>query len=100
MIYERAAELKTSQLENNDRAFHNWIGSIGAEEARRTLADHLPALVKSRMQIISSATTVYVAKVLREDGLPLPERPDQRTVTRAAAAQLAEIFAAVREARS
>jgi hypothetical protein len=99
MIYERAAELKTSQLENNDRAFHDWIGSIDAAEARRTLAEHLPALVKSRMQIISSATTIYVAKVMREDGIPLPERPDQRTVTRAAAGQLAEIFAAVREAR-
>ena len=99
MTYERAAEFKTSQLANNDAEFKRWIDSIDADEARRTLADHMPRLVQSRMQIITSATGLYVDKVQREDGITLPERPDRATITRATAAQLAEIFAAVREAR-
>ncbi len=99
MTYERAAEFKTSQLANNDAEFKRWIDGLDAGEARRTLADHLPALVNSRMQIITSATGLYVAKVQREDAITLPERPDKATITRVTAGQLAEIFAAVREAR-
>jgi hypothetical protein len=98
MTYERAAEFKTSQLANNDAEFKRWIDRVGPTEARRTLAEHLPALVNSRVQIITNATGLYVAKVQREDGITLPDRPDRATITRAAAAQLAEIFAAVREA--
>jgi len=99
MTYERAAELKTSQLANNDAEFKRWISGVGPSDARRTIADHLPSLVRSRMQIIKSATSVYVAKVQREDGISLPERPDDAAITRATAGQLAEIFAALREAR-
>ncbi|MEO5901969.1 MAG: hypothetical protein ABIR68_17825, partial [Ilumatobacteraceae bacterium] len=99
MTYERAAEFKTSQLQNNDAEFKRWIERIDATEARRTLADHLPQLVKSRMQIITTATGLYVAKVQRDDSISLPQRPDQSTITRATAGQLAEIFAALREAR-
>lgn len=101
MTYERAAEFKTSQLENNDAQFRNWIDGVGPREARRTLADHLPSLVKSRMQIIRNATTLYVAKVEREEsalGVTIPDRPDDATITRATAGQLAEIFATLREA--
>ncbi len=99
MVYERAAELKTSQLQNNDAEFKRWIKSITPAEARRTLADHLPTLVQSRMQIITSATNAYVAKVEREDGITLPQRPDKPAIVRATAGQLAEIFATLREAR-
>jgi len=99
MTYERAAEFKTSQLANNDAEFKNWIDRVGPEEARLTLSEHLPRLVQSRMQIITSATTVYVSKVQREDGIALPVRPDPDAIRRATAAQLAEIFAALREAR-
>ena len=99
MVYERAAELKTSQLQNNDAEFKRWIKGISPAEARRTLADHLPSLVQSRMQIITSATTAYIAKVEREDGIALPARPDKPTIVRATAGQLAEIFATLREAR-
>lgn len=99
MVYERAAELKTTQLQNNDAQFKNWIKGISAAEARRTLADHLPRLVESRVQIIVSATELYVEKVKREDGIDLPKRPDRATIVRATSGQLAEIFAAVREAR-
>lgn len=99
MSYERAAELKTSQLQNNDKEFKNWIKNLSRSEARRTLADNLPELVNSRMKIITSATTVYVATVKREDGITLPLRPDSAEIKRATAAQLGEIFASIREAR-
>ena len=99
MTYERAAEFKTSQLENNDRMFRDWISGLSRQEAQQTLAHHLPTLVLSRMQIIRSATGLYIAKVQREDGITLPDRPDEATIRRATAAQLGEIFAAVREAR-
>ncbi|MEO9326045.1 hypothetical protein ABFT23_21305 [Nocardioides sp. C4-1] len=99
MIYERAAELKTSQLSSNDAQFKRWIEGVSAADARRTLAEHLPTLVKSRMDIITTAVGTYVAKVQREDGISLPHRPDEPTIRRATAAQLAEIFAAIRESR-
>ena len=99
MTYERAAELKTSQLKNNDAEFKRWIIGIDATEARLTLADNLPRLVKSRMDIITTATGLYVDKVRQEDGLTLPLRPDEATIKRATAGQLAEIFATLREAR-
>ncbi|HEX8867708.1 MAG TPA: hypothetical protein VF821_18765, partial [Lentzea sp.] len=101
MVYERAAELKTTQLNNNDAEFKNWIKGISPEEARLTLADHLPKLVESRVQIIVSATEVYVEKVKRDSNgqIILEKKPDRATIVRATAGQLAEIFAAVREAR-
>ena len=99
MTYERAAEFKTSQLQNNDREFLTWIRGVGPREAQATLKDHLPRLVRSRMEIITTATGLYVARVLREDNITLPTRPDQATIRRATAGQLAEIFAALREAR-
>ena len=100
MTYKAGASGKTNRaLQNSDMALWRFLQRIPARDARRVLRDQLPELVRSRMQIILDETEKFVEKVHRDHGVTLAKRPDAATIRQALAAQLAEVFSAVRELR-